>query len=74
MFKIHVSSGVPQGSVLEPLLFVIYIDGPAKLVKECTFADESSGLYLYADDAKLFSSCLSDLQNALDLVHKWTKN
>ena len=50
---------------------MIYIDG---LVKECTFAHESSRLYLYADDAKLFSSCPSDLQNALDLVHKWTKN
>ena len=57
---LHVSSGVPQGSVLGPLLLVIYIDG---LVQECTFADESSRLYLYADDGKLFSSCSSDLQN-----------
>ena len=44
---------------------MIYIDG---LIKECTFADESSRLYLYADDEKFFSSCPSDLQNALDIV------
>ena len=54
---LHVSSGVPQRSVSGPLIFVIFIDG---LIKEGTFADESSRLYLHADDTKLLSSCPSD--------------
>ena len=40
--------GIPQGSVLGPLLFVIYIND---LPLVC---DSSSNLFLFADDAKLY--------------------
>jgi len=42
-----VTSGVPQGSILGPLLFLIYIDDIA--------ADLSSKVALFADDCILFN-------------------
>ena len=50
----EVSSGVPQGSVLGPLLFILYVnDLPAQVNSFCK---------LFADDAKLYK----DLQNLED--------
>ena len=67
-----VTSGVPQGSVLGPLLFVIFIN---TLVKE---ADDSE-IFLYADDLKLFKEICSNedqinLQNDLNKLQDWTKS
>jgi hypothetical protein len=69
---VKVLSGIPQGSILGPLLFIIYVND---LVDAC---DSSSELYLYADDAKLYR-CISHqsdqylLQQDINKLNDWIK-
>jgi len=61
-----VTSGVPQGSVLAPVMFLIYIN------------DMPEGVSLLADDAKLLRKIRShkdykDLQNDLNKIYQWNK-
>ena len=66
----QVTSGIPQGSVLGPTLFVIYINDLPNTVK--------SDVFLFADDTKIFTSLSSqqdahNLQNDLNSLHNWTE-
>ena len=72
--SIPVISGVPQGSVLGPLLFLIYIDGISLL----KFSDDSK-LSLYADDMLLYKVISSNadyihLQHDIDRIQNWSSN
>ena len=66
-----VTSGVPQGSVLGPLLFVIYINDLSLCV--------SSSLFKFADDAKLYRlisnpTDIQLLQKDIDSLYEWSSN
>ena len=68
---VSVESGVPQGTVLGPLLFLLYINDMPLLV--------NSIIALFADDAYIFRSIFSNfdtesLQNDLDKLVEWEKN
>ena len=61
------SSGVPQGSVIGPLLFSIYIADIGK------FLPEGVHYSLYADDAKVYTvNDCALLQRGLDCLSEWS--
>ena len=65
----NVKSGVPQGSVLGPVLFLIYINDIVEVIR-------NGNIRLYADDCKLFFTCDSNaghlaLQADLDSIMQW---
>jgi len=70
---LEVLSSIPQGSILGPLLFLIYINDLPEL---CASQDDRSKLYLYADDAKIFKvvSQKTDQLNlqAMNTVKTWS--
>ena len=67
----RVTSGVPQGSVLRPTLFSIYINDIDENI--------SAHVRLFADDTVLYQTIRSKtdtrlLQKDLDTLEKWKKN
>ena len=64
-----VNSGIPQGSILGPVLFIVFINDLPDVVK--------STFKIFADDTKIYNSHLNnktlqnDLYNLLDWSQTW---
>ena len=66
----QVISGIPQGSVLGPILFVVYINDLPDAV--------NSSKFLFADDTKILRQITTrhdsdSLQNDLDSLEDWSE-
>jgi hypothetical protein len=69
------SVGLPQGAVLSPLLYALFINGLAEQLKQqnlgMLYCDRRIGILLYADDIVLLAETPEQLQRMLDIASQY---
>ena len=71
--SVNVLSGLPQGSTLGPLLFVLFINDIYETI------DAETNIELYTDDTKIWREIKSEsdcnfLQKDIDALYAWSRN
>ena len=67
---LKVTQGVPQGSVLGPLFYIIYANDIANVVENCEIAMDADDTVLFTADNN-FGNAVSNLQGDIKSLDQW---
>ena len=68
-----ISAGFPQGSILRPLLFNIFINDIFLFLQKCSLANNADDSTMYASDKRV-ATFIESLSNEITILSKWFYN
>ena len=70
---VKISAGVPQGSILGPLLFNIFINDIFLFLQKCDLANYADDSTMYTSDKRV-STITNSLRHEFTILSKWFYN